>query len=89
MLFVQNFDAGGFNNVTSCYDTRAFGLDCQTLGAFNIHTNRNTFEVQNDVSHIFTNTRNAGKFMQNVVNLHAGNRSALQRRHQNAAQSVA
>ena len=59
------------DDVASRDNARAFGLNSQTLSAFDFHADRNAFEVQDDVRDIFTNTGNAGKFMQNVVDLHA------------------
>jgi len=89
VIAVQNFDTSAFGDVTSCDNTRSLGRDRQALGPFDFHAQGNAFEVQNDVGDIFANTRNARKFVQNIINLYRCDGGTLQRRHQNAAQRVA
>ncbi len=88
VLFVENFDAVAFGDVTSGNNTRTFGIDRQALGAFDFHAQGNAFEVQDDVGDIFAHARNRGKLVQHVVNLDRCDGGALQARHQNAAQRV-
>ena len=89
MLFVQNFDARRVRDITRSDRTRAFGIDRQTLRAFDFHAQSNLLEVQNDVGDVFANARYRRELVQNVVDLNGGDGRALQRAHQNAAQRVA
>ncbi len=89
MVTVQDFDTSRFANVASRHNARAFCGDRQTLWSFDFHADGNAFEVQNDVSDVFTHTSNTGEFVQDVVDLNRCDGRALQARHQNATKRVA
>ena len=61
-------------DVACCYNAWTFGGDRKTLRAFDFHSGA-TLEVQNDVGDIFTYASNAGKFVQNVVDLYGCDRA--------------
>ncbi len=89
VILVQNFDTGGFRNISGGDNTWPLGIDRQAFWPFDFHADRHALKVQNDVGDIFANPGNGRKFVQYVVNLYACDGRALKRAHQNAAQRVA
>jgi hypothetical protein len=79
----------GLRDVAGGDDERALGRDRQPLRPFDFHADRHALEVQDDVGHVLADARHRRELVQDVVDLDAGDRRALQRAHQHAAQRVA
>ena len=59
------------------------------LGAVARHLERDVLDIEHDIRHILAHAGDRRKFMQDTVDMDRGNRRALQRRQENAAQRIA
>ncbi|CKU29012.1 Uncharacterised protein [Mycobacterium tuberculosis] len=63
MIWIYNFNIAICQNVTSCYFSRTFNIQFDDFFVFNVRFHCNSFNVQNDLHHVFTNTWNCVKLM--------------------------
>ncbi len=89
MVGVQDLHIAGGIDLASGHFARAGGLQHHALGAVGDHVDGDLLQVQDDIGHILAHARNGRELVDHTVNLHAGDRSPLQRGQQHAAQGTA
>ena len=86
---IEDVDVGERLDLACLHFARAFGLEHEALRTVGVELQRQLFDVQHDVGDVFAHARNGREFVQHAVDLNRGDRGALQRLKQNAAQRVA
>ena len=78
MLGIDNLDCGISDDVLGKHSTLLRSLNSNNLRLVRSVTNNKTLDVQDDVHHIFNNTRNASDLMGYATNLHLGDSTTLE-----------
>lgn len=86
---VQDFDVGRGFDLTSGHRAGARGAQGHALRTFGVHAHGQLLDIQNDVDDVFTDAFERGEFVHHAIDLDGGDGGALQRREENATQSVA
>ena len=69
--------------------SRPGGAELELLGAFAFHLERELLDVEHDVGDVLADPRQAAELVEHAFDADCGDRGALQRREQHAAQAVA
>ena len=86
---VEDLDVAGRLDVAGGDDAGAAALEDQALDALALHLDGDVLDVEDDVVDVLAHAGDRREFVQHAVDMDRGDRRALQRRQQNAAQRVA
>ena len=76
-------------DVLGAHDARLVDAQVQRLRVVDVQLQRNLLQVEDDVGRVLDHAGNRRELVQHAVDLHRGDRRALDRREQHAAQRVA
>ena len=88
-LGVHDVDVVAGLDLAGAHLARAGRGQRHALRPLAVHAQRELLDVEHDVGHVLAHARNAAELVQHAVDLHRGDRGALQRRQQDAADRVA
>src|SRR5437867_5838353 len=88
-VLVENLDIRIVFDIARGVDARLKPFQINRLAFIAVYFQRDLFQVENDVGRIFDDAWNRRELVQHTFDLHRGDRSALDRRQQHAAECVA
>ncbi len=86
---IEDLDPRAAGDVAGGDDARPLRRDGHALGALDLHLEGDALQIQDDVGHVLAHAGDRTELVQDVVDLHRGDRRALQRGHQHPSQGIA